>query len=606
MFRARKGHGGADAFRRCAVAGSAGCPAVGRALMLRADPKAMRDGAQTVPEAADDPAALRAALAATRAELSESNRRFDQFVANLSGVAYRCQLEAPWQMSFISSGVEALTGYPSSALEAAKAWAEIMYPADLPQVEAEVAAGVAEGRSFSLCYRIVHASGELRWVREKGRAVHAEDGRPLFLEGVIEDAGAEKRLELSLRNAEAEASRRAEALHTLLDSVPQMIWSYDPGRGRRRYSRQWEAFTGCDLNAPGAPGRMDFVHPDDRPAAEARWQHSLATGQTYEAQYRIRNRDGDYRWLLSRGHASLFPDGSVRAWYGSCTDIHERVLAEAAVDDSERLARGIVEASPDCISVLDLDGRRLFANAATMRAYEVGDGTDLDGELWGVRFPEPARSRAAEALVQAQAGEVARLLIQYGPDERWWDIILAPVRDDQGRPTRIIVLSRDISDQKKAEERASWAANHDALTGLPNRFLFQKTLDEAIACSLVATWTTSSASTTRSATTPAIRSSAPSPRASAAPCAARTWSRAWAATSLRCSSPALTTKRASRPRSRRSSKPCASPASTAAASSIARRASARACSRCRASTAPNCSRMPMSRSTPPRPPAAPI
>ena len=444
-------------------------------LMLRADPKAMIEGA----EPGDDPDALRAALAETQAQLREARRTFEQFAANLNGVAYRCQLEAPWQMSFVSSGVEALTGYPPEALAEATAWADIMHPDDVPAVEAEVAAGVAERRSFDPCYRIVHASGELRWVREQGRAIYDEEGRPLFLEGVITDAGAEKGLELSLRAAEAEASRRADALHTLLDAVPQMIWSYDPGKERPRYSKQWETFTGLDLNAPGAPNRIDLVHPDDFARSNGRWRRSLERQEPYEAQYRVLHRSGEYRWILSRGQPHRHADGKV-VWYGSCTDIHERMLTEAALDASERLSRGIIDASPDCISVLDLDGLRLFANSATRRAYQVGDDVDLGGELWGTRFPEPARGRCALALAKARAGEQARLLIQYGADQRWWDIIVAPVRDEQNRPTRLIVLSRDISDQKKAEERASWAANHDALTGLPNRFLFQKTLDEAI------------------------------------------------------------------------------------------------------------------------------
>jgi diguanylate cyclase (GGDEF)-like protein/PAS domain S-box-containing protein len=432
-------------------------------------------------EPGDDAEALRAALAETQAQLREARRTFEQFAANLNGVAYRCQLEAPWRMSFVSSGVEALTGYPPEALSQATAWADIMHPEDVPAVEAEVAAAVAERRSFNPCYRIVHASGELRWVREQGRAIYGEGGRPLCLEGVILDAGAEKRLEISLRDAEADASRRAASLNTLLDAVPQMLWSYDPDLPRPRYSRQWETFTGVDLNSPDGPTRADFIHRDDFAAANARWRFSLETGQLYETQYRVRHRSGEYRWILSRGRPHRGEDGKT-IWYGSCTDIHERVLAEAALDASTRLSRGIVDASPDCISVLGLDGRRLFANAATRSAYQVADDCDLVGELWGTRFPEPARSRAAEALAQAQGGEQARLLIQYGAEQRWWDIILAPVRDDHGRPIRIIVLSRDISDQKKAEERASWAANHDALTGLPNRFLFQKTLDEAIAC----------------------------------------------------------------------------------------------------------------------------
>ncbi|HYJ30413.1 MAG TPA: EAL domain-containing protein [Allosphingosinicella sp.] len=445
--------------------------------MQRVDPKKLAGAAA---DPADEIAALRALLAETQDALRESRRDLEHLLGNLSGIVYRSTLVVPRRMSFVAGRIEALTGYESGKVEEA-GWATIVHPHDLPQLRAEVAAGVAEARSFSLFYRIVHASGELRWVREQGRAVHGEDGQPLFLEGVITDAGEEKRLELSLRAAEEAASLRADGLRTMLDAIPQMIWWYDVASETPHYSQQWTTFTGVDLNAPGAPKRLDFAPPEDRAAAKERWRQARATGEDYEAKYRIRHHSGEYRWILSRGRPHRGPDGKIDAWYGSSTDIDELILAEAALDASERLSRGIIEASPDCISVLDLNGRRLLANRMTMKAYGVDDHAQLVGELWGERFPEPERGRLMAALATAQGGELARLHVQYGEDRRWWDMIVAPVPDEQGRPARLVVISRDVTEQKAAEERASWAANHDPLTGLPNRFLFQKRMEAAIA-----------------------------------------------------------------------------------------------------------------------------
>ncbi|MEA3040614.1 MAG: hypothetical protein QOC65_103, partial [Sphingomonadales bacterium] len=121
--------------------------------MLRVDPSALR----AVPaDPQDEAAALRAALFDAQEALRESRRQFHHLVGNISGIVYRCTVGAPWRMSFVSQGVEALTGYGHDMLEQEKAWAEIMHPADVPAVEAEVAAAVAVRRSFSLCYRIVH------------------------------------------------------------------------------------------------------------------------------------------------------------------------------------------------------------------------------------------------------------------------------------------------------------------------------------------------------------------------------------------------------------------------------------------------------------------
>jgi diguanylate cyclase (GGDEF)-like protein/PAS domain S-box-containing protein len=428
---------------------------------------------------AEEIAALEAELAAAQDALRESRRQFGHLLGNLSGAVYQCRLAPPWNVTFASKGVEPLTGYRAETFEQGMAWAEVVHPEDLPAVEAEVAAGIAEERSFNCVYRIVRRSGEHRWVREQGRAVYDEDGTPLFLEGVIIDASAEKGHELALRAAEAEAKGRADRMRTILDAVPQMMWSHGTD-GSLFYSRQFRDFTGIALGDPGSAERIDLVHPDDRERAQAIWRASRAAGVPYEAEYRLRHRDGDYRWVLSRANPERGEGGEIRAWYGTCTDIHQRVLAQEALDASQRLNRGIIEASPDCIALLAEDGTTLFLNEAANRVYAEDDNAELVGSRWGALMPEPLRSRAEAALAQAQAGEVVRLLVQYGRPLRWWDLVLAPIKSEGGDPMRIVVIARDVTDQKDAEEKAQWAANHDPLTGLPNRILFQHRVDEAI------------------------------------------------------------------------------------------------------------------------------
>lgn len=161
--------------------------------------------------------------------------------------------------------------------------------------------------------------------------------------------------------------------------------------------------------------------------------------------------------------------------------LRNSLVVQQALDESETLNRGIIEASPDGLSVLELDGTVLFVNRATLSEYGLENSAALVGQRWGSRFPRSARIRTDAALSRAKHGEVSRVLLQLGQgDERWWDVMVAPVCDPAGTPIKIVAISRDVTDHKNAEDLAKWTANHDALTQLPNRLWFQKRLDETI------------------------------------------------------------------------------------------------------------------------------
>jgi diguanylate cyclase (GGDEF)-like protein/PAS domain S-box-containing protein len=156
-------------------------------------------------------------------------------------------------------------------------------------------------------------------------------------------------------------------------------------------------------------------------------------------------------------------------------------MAQNALHESENLNRGIIEASPDCVWLLDSSGEVLFVNKATVSAAGASDASALIGQRWGSGLAELPRARAEAAVAQAQAGEIARLVLKGGRWlDRWLDVVVAPIFDENGHPVRLVVISRDITEQKTAEERAQWAANHDPLTQLPNRFLLQQRLEAEI------------------------------------------------------------------------------------------------------------------------------
>ncbi|MET0980642.1 MAG: ATP-binding protein [Telluria sp.] len=130
-----------------------------------------------------------------------------------------------------------------------------------------------------------------------------------------------------LRN-ETELAASEAKLRTIANAMPQIVWSSLPDGHHDYYNAQWYDFTGTVASQTGGDAWAAMFHPDDRDAARERWSHSLATGETYEVQYRLRHRSGNWRWVLGRALPVMDDAGRIIRWMGTCTDIHDQKLAE--------------------------------------------------------------------------------------------------------------------------------------------------------------------------------------------------------------------------------------------------------------------------------------
>jgi len=128
----------------------------------------------------------------------------------------------------------------------------------------------------------------------------------------------------------------------LLDALPQLIWRTD-GKGRADYcNAEWTKYTGLAVESLHQWGWLEAVHPDDFERTRAAWRRAVK-GQTptFEVEHRLRRHDDVYRWFLARGVPVRDETGWVTRWYGTSTDIDERVRErqrERAVSElSDRL-----------------------------------------------------------------------------------------------------------------------------------------------------------------------------------------------------------------------------------------------------------------------------
>ncbi|MCW2380711.1 MULTISPECIES: PAS domain-containing protein [unclassified Sphingobium] len=149
--------------------------------------------------------------------------------------------------------------------------------------------------------------------------------------------------------AEADLAASEERFRVLADAMPQMVWSTRADGYHDYYNARWYEFTGAQLGRTDGTGWNGQFHPDDQAKAWEVWSHSLATGDPYEIEYRLRRFDGEYRWTLGRALPIRDDAGNIVRWFGTCTDIHDqRIMRE----QKELLSRELVHRIKNIFTVI--------------------------------------------------------------------------------------------------------------------------------------------------------------------------------------------------------------------------------------------------------------
>jgi len=149
---------------------------------------------------------------------------------------------------------------------------------------------------------------------------------------------------------------------------PQTTWTSAPDGQLDRVNRRWFEWTGTTgLGSTYAEG----LHEDDRARTFEVWGRSVATGEPYDIEHRVKMRDGSYRWMHSRAFSRRDDRGRIVKWYGTTEDIHERYTAEAALRESEERFRTIADSVPVLIWMTDAQGKGSFANKHYEREFGV-------------------------------------------------------------------------------------------------------------------------------------------------------------------------------------------------------------------------------------------
>ncbi|MEA2626444.1 MAG: formate hydrogenlyase transcriptional activator [Candidatus Binatota bacterium] len=246
-------------------------------------------------------------------------------------------------------------------------------------------------------------------------------------------------------------------LRQMIDTIPALAWCCLPDGTTEFLNRRWLDYTGLSAEDALGWGWQRPVHPQDVGRLMSAWRTLLAAGEPGEEEARMRRFDGEYRWFLFRAEPVHDDRGTVLRWYGTNTDIEDLKRAEEKLRDDERELRGIIDAVPQLIVVLGLDGRSLYWNRAALEytglSREEVEVCDFRSRVF---HPEDVES-VADAREAGLARGIPFQLEQRARDRdgryRWFLVHYSPLRSEQGQILRWYATGTDIEDRKQSEER---------------------------------------------------------------------------------------------------------------------------------------------------------
>jgi PAS domain S-box-containing protein len=152
----------------------------------------------------------------------------------------------------------------------------------------------------------------------------------------------------------------------------------------------------------------------------------------------------------------------VALFRGIHREMRARRDAEQALRDSDQYNRSIVDSSPDCLAILTPDARVIQMTPQGMRLMEVKDFASIADSDWFGFWSGEEQAAARRAFAAARDGDAGRFQgfcpTQTGTP-KWWDVIVMPIRSGDGKTERLLAVSRDITEVKRAEADLT-AANH--------------------------------------------------------------------------------------------------------------------------------------------------
>jgi PAS domain S-box-containing protein len=253
------------------------------------------------------------------------------------------------------------------------------------------------------------------------------------------------------------ARAREEHFREMADAAPAILWTTDTSNGCTFLSRKWCEYTGQHEAQALGLGWTEAMHADDRAGVMSSFRAASVQRQSIALDYRLRLRDGRYRWVIGVGDPRFDERGRWLGYIGTVIDAHERKLAEEALREREQQLALALAGAHAGVWALDIASLETFWSEEFEALYGYDAATPRHYSRW-IASVHPDDRERVEADLRArfasgpsEFSEECRIVHpQHGP--RWMLNLGRIERGPGGEARRCSGISIDITDRKLAEE----------------------------------------------------------------------------------------------------------------------------------------------------------
>ncbi len=372
-------------------------------------------------------------------------QRLQSILANSPAVTYTLKADGHFETTFTSDNIEELSGYKAEDFFSdPDFWKSRIHPADQKRVVDERSQIFATG-SLLYEYRFLCKNGQYSWIRDESKLVRNQGPYPDEVVGSWLDI-------THLKNKEQALKRKEREFHAAEKIAHIGFWKLEFGTNVLTWSPEMSAILGYPPEVERKQYKLTHsaIHPDDRTFVAQAIDDAVRNMSPYSIECRIVRPDGEQRHVFVQAEVCRDEQGTPLYLSGILIDVTERKRNEQTLYHSQQTNRALLNAVPDALVLIQLDGTVVDVNIGMAQRYGLTREEMLGRDIHEILHPEVAQ-RGKQGLAEVVKTRQPHTF-SMSHDGMFQENYLAPVFDIDGKVIQVAIVSRDQT-EKYTHER---------------------------------------------------------------------------------------------------------------------------------------------------------